>query len=252
MRGGALIKLLAWTIALTLVALPIVGVLSGRFAADRWPLRTLKLTAELEHVSAEQIQGAVATQTDKGFFALDLKQVRAAVMELPWVARVDVSKRWPDTLEVTVFEQLPFARWGENRLVSTSGELFEVPGSAPLHSLPQFFAADDRAADVLDFHARCEKQLAGTGLALRAMNLSGRGGWQLTLANGVVIDIGTDNTDARLRRFIDIWPRIAAGRNVPVSVDLRYENGFSVRWNDIQIPDASPTGNGSGTTVNKA
>src|SRR5690606_29238321 len=41
MNGLWLPRVLAWGIAVTLVALPIVGVLNGWFAADRWPVRQL-------------------------------------------------------------------------------------------------------------------------------------------------------------------------------------------------------------------
>lgn len=251
MRGSLPIKLLAWGIALTLLALPIAGVLSGRFAADRWPLRTLNLKAEFEHVSAEQIRTAVAKQTGRGFFALDLAEVRNAVAALPWVARVEASKRWPDTLELTVYEQLPFARWGDTRLVSQAGELFTIPGMAAVQGLPQLSGPDERIGDVLDFYARCQRTFSGTGLVINEVHLSGRGGWQLILANGVVIDVGSESMDARLRRFLDIWPRLAAGRPAPAAVDLRYENGFSVRWSDIQFPAPAPTGPASAPPVNR-
>lgn len=251
MRGGLLVKLLAWGIALSLIALPIVGVLSGRFAADRWPLRTLKLKAEFEHINAEQIRTAVAAQAGKGFFALDLGAVRNAVAELPWVARVEASKRWPDTLELTVYEQLPYARWGDTRLVSQAGELFTIPGMAAVQGLPQLSGPDDRLGDVLEFYAGCLRRFSGTGLVVNEVRLSGRGGWQLLLANGVVIDVGSENIDARLRRLLDIWPRLAAGRAAPASIDLRYENGFSVFWNDIPIPAPAPTGPAPAAPVNR-
>lgn len=252
MRGSALIKLLAWTIALSLVALPIIGVLSGRFAADRWPVRSLHLKAEFAHVDAEQIRGAIKDQAGKGFFALDLKKVRSAVMVLPWVARVDVSKRWPDALELTVYEQVPFAHWGEDRLVSSSGDIFNVPEGAAVSGLPRLDGPDDRVNDVLAFHSKCLRQFSGTGLAVAEIGLSARGGWQVTLTNGVVIEVGSEETDSRLRRFTDIWSRIAVGHAVPAAIDLRYENGFSVRWNDSANPVSTPAGAASATLVNRA
>src|SRR5471032_3559501 len=103
-RGGVLLKLLAWMIALVLVALPVVGVLNGWFAVDRWPVRYLQVEAEYNHVSAEQIRAAAATHLGTGFFALKLEEVRAAVAALPWVESVEARKRWPETLELRVRE----------------------------------------------------------------------------------------------------------------------------------------------------
>ena len=44
MRGA--IRLVAWCLAIALVALPIVGVLRGWFAANRWPVTQLTVQAE--------------------------------------------------------------------------------------------------------------------------------------------------------------------------------------------------------------
>lgn len=231
MRSGVVLKLLAWGIALTLVGLPVVGVLSGRFAAHSWPIRQLQVNAEYTYVSAEQIRAAVAPQLDAGFFAVDLDDVRAAVIGLPWVARVDARKRWPDTLELTVYEQLPYARWGEDQLISRAGTLFTVAGADQLQGLPRLSGPDDQLAEVVAFHSRCLRQFSGSGLAVSEVALSARGAWRLTLASGTTVELGREAAEQRLDRFLDVWPRLASGNNgVPASVDLRYENGFAVRW----------------------
>ena len=98
MNNRFLLKSLAWAIALTLVALPVIGVLNGWFAVERWPVRYLQVEAEYNHVSAEQIRAAAAAHLGTGFFALQLEDVRAAVAKLPWVENVEARKRWPDTL----------------------------------------------------------------------------------------------------------------------------------------------------------
>ncbi len=116
MRGS--IRLVAWCLAIALVVLPIVGVLCGWFAADRWPVTQLTVQAEFKHVSAEQIRAAVQPRLGKGFFALNLDGVQKAVAALPWVESVEASKRWPDTLLLRIYERQPFARWNGNQLIS--------------------------------------------------------------------------------------------------------------------------------------
>ena len=51
MKGA--IRFVAWCLAVALVALPIVGVLRGWFAADRWPVTRLTVQAEFKHVSPD-------------------------------------------------------------------------------------------------------------------------------------------------------------------------------------------------------
>lgn len=238
MKAPLPMKWLAWGIALTLVALPIIGVLNGWFASGRWPVRKIELRAEYAHVSAEQIRATVENHLSRGFFAVQLGDVQKAVGQLPWVERVEARKQWPDTLRLTVYERQPFARWGEKRLISRSGELFEVPGAEAIQGLPQLAGPDERLADVIAFHADCMREFSGSGLSVRAVELSARGSWRLTLASGALIEIGRVDARQRLKRFLDVWPKLAAGNNgPPVYVDLRYENGFAMRWG---LPEAPP------------
>ena len=92
MKGPVPLKWMAWGIALTLVALPIVGVLNGWFASQRWPVRKIELRAEYAHVSAEQIRATVENHLARGFFAVQLTDVQKAVGQLPWVERVEARK----------------------------------------------------------------------------------------------------------------------------------------------------------------
>ena len=157
MRGASLAKLVAWAIALTLVALPIVGVLNGWFASERWPVTRLAVRAEFNHVSAEQIRAAVLPLLGQGFFAIRLGAVRAAIARLPWVERAEARKRWPDTIDLVVYEQQPYARWGDERLVNRHGQIFSVAGTGALQGLPRLSGPDDRLQDVLRFFQQTEE-----------------------------------------------------------------------------------------------
>jgi len=225
------LKLVAWAIALTVVALPVIGVLNGWFAVDRWPVRYLQVEAEYNHVSAEQIRAAAATHLGTGFFALKLEDVRAAVAKLPWVEAVEARKRWPDTLMLQVRERQPFARWGEQRLIGLDGNLFSVPGGTELQGLPQLDGPDDAMLDVVDFYTKTQHALSGSGLILTGVRLSGRGSWTLTLSGGAQILLGDKGVDERLQRFIAVLARISSGHPGGFQhADLRYSNGFAILW----------------------
>jgi cell division protein FtsQ len=230
MSGHGLLKLFAWAIALCLVGLPVVGVLGGWFASDRWPIRRLEVQAEFNHVTPEQVQAAAQPLLGGGFFAVDLDAVRDAVARLPWVARAEARKRWPDTIDLVVYEQQPYARWGAARLVNRQGRIFSVAGTDGLQGLPRLDGPDDRLADVLQFYAQCLAEFTGSGLVIDAVTLSPRGGWRIGLASGASIEVGRDDAQERLKRFLDVWPRLGTAQGAPAYIDLRYENGFAIRW----------------------
>ncbi len=236
MKSASITRLIAWLVAIALIALPVIGVLQGWFASDRWPVRTLQVQAEFKHVSADELRAAVAPELRTGFFALDLERVRNAVAALPWVAQVEARKRWPDTLELRVLELHPFAHWGQGRLLGGDGRLFVVPGADAVPNLPHLSGPDDRVSDVVNFYQQAQRDFAPFRLRVDAVDLSERGSWSLQLSNGGAVVIGRDQPEQRLARFVSVMPMLMQGRNGAfVYADLRYSNGFAVKW-----PDAAP------------
>ncbi|HLI18714.1 MAG TPA: FtsQ-type POTRA domain-containing protein [Rhodanobacteraceae bacterium] len=241
MKGATGLRFAAWIIAITLVALPVVGVLQGWFASNRWPVRELEVHATFRHVSAAQIRTAVAPSLGAGFFAIDLAKVRDAVAALPWVSQVEVSKHWPDALDITVTEIQPIAQWGSSALLGRDGRIFKVPDTGVVNGLPQFNAPDDRVADVLAFYRTAVTDFAPYSLRVTGVDLSARGSWSVALSNGGQVVVGGDKPDQHLARFAAALPILMRGRSDAfVYADLRYSNGFAVRWPEPIAP-ATPS-----------
>lgn len=230
MKGS--FRLIAWCLAIALVALPVVGVLRGWFAADRWPVTQLTVQAPFRHITAEQIRTAVKPKLSKGFFALDLNDVRGAVAALPWVASVAASKRWPDTLLLRIQERAPFARWNGKQLISRQGKLFSASGDVDTGSLPDLRGPDSQLAEVVGFYAETLRAFAGTDMKITGVALTPRGSWSLVTSAGASIVLGDrDAAAVRLRRFLDVYPQMSIGHATPFAyADLRYTNGFAVQW----------------------
>ncbi len=250
MSGSAPIRVIAWCVAIALVALPVIGVLEGWFAAGRWPIRHLTVHSTFHHVSAAQVRQAVQGDLHDGFFATRLSRVRADVAALPWVASVEARKHWPDTLTLSVHERQPFARWDKNRLISRTGELFSAPGAGKLTRLPALSGPDSRLHDVIDFYVRTRKTLAAEGLGLTGVKLSGRDSWSVTVRGGMHIVIGSTDPQQRLAQFLAVYPRLVRGHAQSFTyADLRYTNGFAVRWPQPKSADsAAKTNNGNHST----
>ncbi len=229
-----LARLFAWILALGVVALPLVAVLNGWMAPQRWPIRHLQVTAEYQRVSAEQVRATVAANMGQGYFDTDPVALRQALGALPWVRNAEVRKRWPDRLEVLLVEHRARARWGHDRLLSDEGIVFEVPGAHALQGLPRLAGPDERMNEVVALYDRARQQLAGIGLTLEGASLSPRGSWSLRLQGGARIVIGrVEAPELRLARLIRVLPRVLAAEPRAVRrIDLRYTNGFAIAWED--------------------
>ena len=58
----------------------------------------------------------------------DKPALYARIEAIDWVDAVIVRRRWPGTLFVRIVEQVPAARWGDDGLLNTRGELFVEHG----------------------------------------------------------------------------------------------------------------------------
>lgn len=241
--GRAMVRLAAWCLALGLLALPVIAVLTGALAAERWQIRQLELHAPLQRASAAQVQAVVGEHTGPGFFALPLAELRQALQALPWVRSAQVRKRWPDTVIVHLHEHQPYAVWNNSAVVTRSGELVQVPSLAGLERLPRLSGPAERIIEVVNFHARSVAGSGGTPLDIAAVQLSARGSWVLESRGGTRILLGRNLADERLARFAQTVPALLAGHPDQrlQRADLRYPNGYALTW-QADEPPAPATG----------
>ncbi len=238
---SAMLRLLAWILALALVALPVVAVVNGWVGAEQFPLRTLRVQGTLQRVDEAQLRAIVLPHAQRGFFAVQLDRIRNDVDALPWVARAEVRKHWPDVLIVAISEHRPFARWGEERLLSEQGRIFPAKSVEVPRGLPLLDGPESRVVEVVALYNQARERLANAG-GVRSVALDKRGSWSIVLGNGTEVVLGRNDPDARLERFAPLLPRLIAqhpGQRL-ARADLRYTNGFSLTWSDLPKADALP------------
>ena len=236
---SAMLRLLGWILALALVALPVVAVVNGWVGAAQFPLRTLRVQGQLQRVDEAQLRATVLPFAQRGFFAVPLDRIRDAVAVLPWVEHADVRKHWPDVLVVAISEHRPFARWGEQQLLSEHGRLFPVGRLQPPPGLPLLDGPEGRVPEVVALYNQARERLATAG-GVRGVALDKRGSWSIALADGTEVVLGRNDPESRLERFAPLLPRLAAehpGQKL-VRADLRYTNGFSLTWAALPKPAA--------------
>ena len=229
------LRIIVWTIAIALVALPVVAAVKGWIGTDRWPLRTLRVNTDLKYVDQRQIRQAVLPYAGKGFFAINLEEAQQTVSKLPWVERAEVRKRWPDVLIINVTEYKPFARWGKTDLLSEQGTVFPIAERKIPQGLPQFNvdAPAARTKDVIAMYNQSNAIFQPQGYQVVAVDLDRRGSWMLTLSNGLQINLGTQYMQTRLQRFAQLMPQLMQKETQTlIRADLRYTNGFALTWAD--------------------
>lgn len=197
------------------------------------PIRAITIDGPFERVSALQIEAAIGDELNRGFLSANLSVIQDRVAGLAWIDKANVVRRWPDTLEISVTEQIPAACWGERGLMNTRGELFVANARHIPAELPRLSGPPDRSAEVARRYLDVRAHLIPLGLDLRRVHMDARGAWEMTLLNGIEVRLGRKNTDERTKLFIDVVANIVSRREADIEfVDMRYSNGFAIGWED--------------------
>ena len=200
---------------------------------QQFPLRTVRIESPLQHVSQVTIRETVRPHVAAGFVGVDVDVVRDSLEALPWVQSATVRRAWPDKLIIRVKEQQAMARWGKDALVSLQGELFQPEAEPFWQQLPMLRGPRDTNRAVAEQYVAMQQMLKPLGLTITHLSLNERRAMSMRLSNGLKLGLGRQDSDLRLLRFVRVYPQIVAPRLAAIdSIDLRYTNGFAVRWRD--------------------
>jgi cell division protein FtsQ len=237
-------RVLNWTAGI-LCAVAVAAALAGGavvvMRSPAFPLNTIRVVGDVEHVSLGQVIDGLQGRVRGTFFSVDIDAIRALFEALPWVRRAEVRRLWPDGLEVRLEEHVALARWGQERdmrLVNTYGEPFRGRVEA---KVPVFVGPPASEGMVTRRYAEFRRALAPLGLEPRSVSLSARYAWQLELSDGMTVKLGRDrekdDVADRLARFVAVYPHTVGRTERRLEyVDLRYPNGFAVRAADEHAP----------------
>jgi cell division protein FtsQ len=196
------------------------------------PIESVAVAGRFQRVSPADVERAVKQQVrNSGLVSVDLEAVRHAIASIPWVDVVTVQRAWPHGLRVVVSEQVAAARWRENGLLNTRGELFASDARHVPLELAQLSGPDGTQTEVAQRYLASQGRLAEAGMRLTALRLDARGAWEFDLANGVTVRLGRRQIDERFERFMSTAVKLIAQRADDIAyVDMRYANGFAIGW----------------------
>jgi cell division protein FtsQ len=200
-------------------------------------LSAVVLENDTRFVQENEIRSTLADLNHRGFFSLDVRDVQLRLEAHPWIASAEVKRVWPDRLVINLVEEAPIARWGADRLLNQQGDIFTPTPGSNLPNLPLLQGPEDGQVLMMEQFQVISALLFPHGLRVDQLSLSERGSWELILNDGIRVVAGKQDVLNRLKRFVDIYDsRIKNDIAVIEVVDLRYENGISVKH---QAQDAS-------------
>lgn len=218
------------------------GLLAALLAATAWggrwvidpatfPVRSVRVQGSIAHVPPSRLREAIEPFVGAGLLRIDVDRLRQAVEGLPWIRHAAVRRTWPATLVVTIEEQPPLARWAGGGLLNVEGERFHPEAETLPTGLPLIAAPEGSEKAAVERYGETQRMLQPLGLRVARLSLDARRALELELDSGLVVRLGRRQASGRLLRFVRSYAKALRPRiNDIESVDLRYTNGFAVRW----------------------
>ena len=205
--------------------------LSYLTAPTTLPLQAIEIEGDFKKVEAREIQSALSEVELGGLFSVDVDRVRQLTESIAWVEKVTVTRKWPDTLRLNVYEHQAVAHWGNEALMNNKGQIFIAPSKSYPQGLPHFVGPEGQQQAVLSAFGKMNHLLAPVGVRVTALSMDARRAWRVNLDNGMELLLGRAERERQLLRFVHVYPKVLSDKAQRIHrVDLRYTNGFAVEW----------------------
>lgn len=206
------------------------------------PVTRVGVQGELPHIDPKLIQARMSPFVAQPFFQVDLVGIRQSLETIPWVARAEVRRVWPDRIIVKLVEQIPIARWGQDALLNNQGQAFIPADQGNYESLPYLNGPQRAQQKVMHQYQLLSQMLRPMGFSISRLELHDRGSWFLSTTQGVEILLGRDQIVEKIRRFNTIYQKALEGQRDNIArIDLRHANGLAVAWHDPAPAPAAPS-----------
>jgi cell division protein FtsQ len=216
-----------------------------------FPIKEVTFVGQMERVDKSDLE-SVAGGIRGSMLHTDLNDVKAAIKQVHWVRNAEVRRRFPSTLEVSIEEHRPFAKWKEgdseqSLLVNNFGEVFAADFDGPL---PVLSGPDGSAKEVLARYDTFKLLLAPISQTPAAIVLSPRRAWQLRLGNGSTLELGRAEAVERLSRYVAAFASVPALQTANARIDMRYQSGMALKLADAAL--AKPAAAAAKKSIKKA
>ncbi|GAA6183505.1 MULTISPECIES: cell division protein FtsQ/DivIB [Alteromonadaceae] len=196
--------------------------------AQRAPINQVIVSGKRVNIKDELIENTIRSKHPESFFEVDVDRLHREIEALPWVHRASVRKRWPNSLNIHVVEEIASARWNRDSLLNQYGEMFDA--QLPDAMLPALFGPGGSEQTALDGYRDMQTLLNSASLSIDELYLSERFAWNLRLKNGIRLNLGRSEYVDRLQRFVDVYPLLKKQDKQVDYIDLRYDTGLAVGW----------------------
>ncbi len=240
-------------LASMIVPLGLIYAVDQRLIQDRFMFTQITIKDGFESRGAETIREVALSELDGNFFSANLGKLKDQVTQIPWISSVSVHRQWPSTLVIVVSPINPVVRWNDRKWINYTGEVLDIPPFVEAHEiarLPALSGAPGEEQKLFESYLDWSERFAVWGLNLISLTADDVHVWHLELSPSVLSRARTEagsaskpsrppprmvvnqqNAVERISRFVASLDRGLIDQFEQIeSIDLRYTNGFAIRW----------------------
>lgn len=234
-----------------------------------FPFKKVELVKQLENQSTKELQSVIINTLEGGFFSLNVDNLRSQlVTQLAWVKSISVRKVWPDKLSVNIVEHKPIARWlsldgsvpkavqkrvqklVKNQLLSNEAVIFnpslDSKQKRQFSQMVLLTGSVNNSKKILTQCVQINEKLQKLNLGMRQCGMNKRRSWQLQIflkpisnksvkTSNIDVKLGKEDIMQHLDRFTNVFSgKLKHYLNLIDVADLRYSNGFSIKWKPVK------------------
>lgn len=199
------------------------------------PLDKVIIQGDLTYVSKQQVQEIIFKNADNGFIKMDLKELQTQLSNLPWIEKVILQRKIPNSLIILIEEQKVVANWNESGVITEQGSIIQVEKQTP--SLPAFWGDDSKLT--AHYYTKFVESMDKSFLPIVKLEVGTSGVITFTLQRGLTVMMSRNAFKDQLDRLkkIILTPEVRDKIEEMDVIDLRYSNGFAVTFRQ---PQAKP------------
>jgi cell division protein FtsQ len=199
------------------------------------PINSIEVVGELHGLKLGDLETAISSYVQSGFFSVDVNGIKAVAEQLPWAKTVSVRRVWPDKLQIEVTEQNAIARWKDDYIINEYGFIFKPDKEDMPAGIARLDGPEGSHLYLLEHYQHMQTILSPLSLQIAELSVDDRRAMRVQLKNGLELFVGKvrglQDSTGLMTRFAQVYQRALQGKSKDiVSVDLRYTNGISVQW----------------------
>ena len=225
-------------LSLGLLLVVITTLLSWLYFSANRTIDTYQLKSEIRQVKESQIAEIMSNYLGVSFWQLDLAQLHADIVRLDWVYRAKVKRHWPGKVEISILEQKPVVRWGEDALLNQNGDIFYPQDIKPFAHYVRLDGETAQSRTLLKSLVIFQKQFDSLGWVIDQLSIQADGVWEMHFTGGQKLILPPQNWSQKLSRFSRAFSKMKPDLiNSAELYDLRYSNGFVVKRAPKKAPN---------------